>query len=185
MWAAQSPNCKTSPPDVMMPPPALVANPLLSRRSSSNLQLSLLDNLKTEVLDENSENSMISENSMQSIPTPTANGSTGTSPLQQLVSENSRETPQANIIRSVPVAANGSPVQEAVNLLGVVDLMRNQHQLSMVGTHQNTFGGTPNGSLQGGGVVDLRMKHHQTEFDTLSNLPPRRTDNCPPRVAIA
>ncbi|XP_017761939.1 PREDICTED: nuclear factor of activated T-cells 5-like isoform X5 [Eufriesea mexicana] len=197
MWAAQSPNCQNSPPDVMMPPPALVANPLINRRSSSNLQLILPDNLKTEVLDENSENSMISENSMQSIPTPTANGSSGTSPLQQLVSENSRETPQANIIRSVPVAANSSPVQEAVNLLGVVDLMRNQHPLSMVSTHQNTFGGmhepsqvkvlsphhinketnsmlpaegSPNGSLQGGGVVDLRMKHHQSEFGTLSNF---------------
>ncbi|XP_029038308.2 nuclear factor of activated T-cells 5-like isoform X6 [Osmia bicornis bicornis] len=198
MWAAQSPNCQNSPPDVMMPPPAMVANPLLNRRSSSNLQLILPDNLKTEVLDENSENSMISENSMQSIPTPTANGSTGTSPLQQLVNENSRETPQTNMIRSVPVAANNSPVQEAVNLLGVVDLMRNQHPLSMVSTHQNSYGGmhessqvkvlsphhinketnpmlpaegSPNGTLQGGGgVVDLRMKHHQSEFGNLSNF---------------
>ncbi|KOX73184.1 Nuclear factor of activated T-cells 5 [Melipona quadrifasciata] len=171
IWAAQSPNCQNSPPDVMMPPPALVANPLLNRRSSSNLQLILPDNLKTEVLDENSENSMISENSMQSIPTPTANGSNGTSPLQQLVSESSRETPQANMIRSVPVAANSSPVQEAVNLLGVADLMRNPHPLSMVTAHQNTFGeGSPNGSLQGGGVVDLRMKHHQSDFGTLTNF---------------
>ncbi|XP_076670317.1 nuclear factor of activated T cells 3 isoform X3 [Andrena cerasifolii] len=197
MWAAQSPNCQNSPPDVMMPPPALVANPLLSRRSSSNLQLILPDNLKTEVLDENSESSMISENSMQSIPTPTANGSSGTSPLQQLVNESTRDTSQANMIRSGPVAANTSPVQEAaVNLLGVVDLMRNQHSLSMVTPHQTTFGGmhdssqvkvlsphhinkdtnpmlpaetSPNGSLQGGGVVDLRMKHHQSEFAVLPN----------------
>ncbi|XP_076634525.1 nuclear factor of activated T cells 3 isoform X2 [Colletes latitarsis] len=197
MWATQSSSCQNSPPDVMMPPPALVANPLLNRRSSSNLQLILPDNLKTEVLDENSENSMISENSMQSIPTPTANGSTGTSPLQQLVTDTSRETSQTNMIRSVPVAANSSPVQEAVNLLEVVDMMRNQHSLTMVTAHQNTFGGmhessqakvlsphhinkdtnpilptegSPNGSLQGGGVVDLRMKHHQSEFGTLSNF---------------
>ncbi|XP_076242579.1 nuclear factor of activated T cells 3 isoform X2 [Calliopsis andreniformis] len=196
MWAAQSPSCQNSPPDVMMPPPAMVANPLLSRRSSSNLQLILPDNLKTEVLDENSENSMISENSMQSIPTPTANGSSGTSPLQQLVNESPREPSQTNMIRSVSVAANGSPVSEAVSLLGVVDLMRNQHSLSMV-THQNAFGGmhdssqvkvlsphhinkdtnqmlptegSPNGSLQGGGVVDLRMKHHQSEFGALPNF---------------
>lgn len=181
----------------MMPPPTLVANPLLNRRSSSNLQLILPDNLKTEVLDENSENSMISENSMQSIPTPTANGSSGTSPLQQLVNESPRETTQNNMIRSVNVTANGSPVPEsAASLLGVVDLMRNQHSLSMV-THQSTFGGmhdssqvkvlsphhinqdnnpmlpaegTPNGSLQSGGVVDLRMKHHQSEFGALSNF---------------
>lgn len=123
-----------------MPPPALVANPLLNRRSSTNLQLILPDNLKTEVLDENSENSMLSENSMQSIPTPTAatNGPTSVaSPLQQLVNENSREgaPSQADIIRTVAAAASNSPVREAVNLLGVVDLIRNQHPLSMVSAH--------------------------------------------------
>lgn len=133
-----------------MPPPALVTNPLINRRSSSNLQLILPDNLKTEVLDENSENSMLSENSMQSIPTPTAvaNGPTSvTSPLQQLVNENSREaTPsQTDIIRTVAVATAGnSPVREvAVNgLLGVVDLIRNQHSLSMVTAHHPTSFGS-------------------------------------------
>lgn len=90
---------------------------------------------------------MLSENSMQSIPTPTAttNGPTSvTSPLQQLVNENSRETAssQADIIRTVAVA-NNSPVQETVNgLLGVVDLIRTQHPLSMVNAHhQTSFGG--------------------------------------------
>lgn len=141
MWASSSSN---SPPDVMMPPPVLVANSLINRRSSSNLQLILPDNLKTEVLDENSENSMLSENSMQSIPTPTTtNGPTSaTSPLQQLVNENSREatSSQADIIRTVAVAtASNSPVREAVSgLLGVVDLMRNQHPLSMVNAHHPT-----------------------------------------------
>lgn len=142
MWASQSSN---SPPDVMMPPPVLVANSLMNRRSSSSLQLILPDNLKTEVLDENSENSMLSDNSMQSIPTPTAatNGPTSVaSPLQQLVNENSREAApsQADIIRTV---ASNSPVREAVSgLLGVVDLIRNQHPLSMVNTHHPTsFGG--------------------------------------------
>lgn len=146
MWASQSSN---SPPDVMMPPPVLVANSLMNRRSSSNLQLILPDNLKTEVLDESSENSMLSENSMQRIPTPTTatNGPTSVaSPLQQLVNENSREAApsQADIIRTVAVAtASNSPVREAVNgLLGVVDLIRNQHPLSMVNAHHPTsFGG--------------------------------------------
>ncbi|XP_011702519.1 PREDICTED: nuclear factor of activated T-cells 5 isoform X2 [Wasmannia auropunctata] len=201
MWTSQSSN---SPPDIMMPPP-LVANPLMNRRSSSNLQLILPDNLKTEVLDENSQNSMLSENSMQSIPTPTTatNGPTSvTSPLQQLVNENSREAApsQADIIRTV-AAANNSPVQETVSgLLGVVDLIRTQHPLSMVNAHQCTtsFGGmhestqvqvlsphrlkdtnsvppTDNGSngaaLQGAGVVDLRMKHHHhPDFGTLSSF---------------
>jgi len=145
LWASQSSN---SPSDVMMPPPVLVANPLMTRRSSSNLQLILPDNLKTEVLDENSQNSMLSENSMQSIPTPTTatNGPTSVaSPLQQLVNENSREaaTSQADIIRNVAVAtANNSPVQESVSgLLGVVDLIRT-HPLSIVNTHHPTsFGG--------------------------------------------
>ncbi|XP_011261279.1 nuclear factor of activated T-cells 5 isoform X4 [Camponotus floridanus] len=201
MWASPSSN---SPPDVMMPPPVLVANSLMNRRSSSNLQLILPDNLKTEVLDENSENSMLSENSMQSIPTPTTtNGPTSsTSPLQQLVNENSREaaSSQADIIRTVGVAtASNSPVREAVNgLLGVVDLIRNQHPLSMVNAHHPTsFAGmheqtqvlsphclkdtnsvleTENSSngaaLQGAGVVDLRMKHHhhQPDFGTLSSF---------------
>lgn len=146
LWTSQSSN---SPSDVMMPPPVLVANPLMNRRSSSNLQLILPDNLKTEVLDENSQNSMLSENSMQSIPTPTTatNAPTSvTSPLQQLVNENSREpaSSQADIIRTVAVAtSNNSPVQETVNgLLGVVDLIRTQHPLSMVNAHHPTsFGG--------------------------------------------
>lgn len=148
MWTSQSSNCHpNSPPEVMMPPPALVTNTLLNRRSSTNLQLILPDNLKTEVLDENSENSMLSENSMQSMPTPTqaTNGPTSVaSPLQQLVNENSREaaSSQADIIRTVAAAANNSPVREAVNLLGVVDLIRNQHPMSMVTTHHSTpFGG--------------------------------------------
>lgn len=151
MWASQSSNCHSnSSSEVMMPPPSIVSNPLINRRSSTNLQLILPDNLKTEVLDENSENSMLSENSMQSMPTPTAvtNGPTSvTSPLQQLVSENSREAApsQADIIRSVAAAASNSPVREAVNLLGVVDLIRNQHPLSMVATHHPTsFGGEHN-----------------------------------------
>lgn len=145
MWTSQSSN---SSPDVMMPPPVLVANSLMNRRPSSNLQLILPDNLKTEVLDENSENSMLSDNSMQSIPTPTTatNGSTSvTSPLQQLVNENSREaaSSQADIIRTAVATASNSPVREAVSgLLGVVDLIRNQHPLSMVNTHHPTsFGG--------------------------------------------
>lgn len=95
---------------------------------------------------------MLSENSMQSIPTPTTatNGPTSVaSPLQQLVNENSREAvpSQADIIRNVAVAtANNSPVQETVSgLLGVVDLMRTQHPLSMVNTHhQTSFGGKYN-----------------------------------------
>lgn len=152
MWASQSSN---SPPDVMMPPPVLVANSLMNRRSSSNLQLILPDNLKTEVLDENSENSMLSENSMQSIPTPTTatNGPTSvTSPLQQLVNENSREAAptQADIIRTVAVATAGnSPVREAVNagLLGVVDLIHNP--LSIVNAHHPTsFGGKCSNNLK-------------------------------------
>lgn len=146
MWTSQTSNCHpNSPPDVIMPPPALVTNPLMSRRSSSNLQLILPDNLKTEVLDENSQNSMLSENSMQSIPTPTAaaNAPTSvTSPLQQLINENSREaaSSQADIIRTVATAGN-SPVREAVTgLLGVVDLIRNP--LSLVTAHHPTsFGG--------------------------------------------
>ncbi|KAG7207554.1 hypothetical protein KM043_009181 [Ampulex compressa] len=150
------------------PTEALKSDPSPPPAAASS-QLILPDNLKTEVLDENSENSMLSENSMQSIPTPTTNGPAGTSPLQQL--ENSRETPQSSMIRTVPVPTNNSPVQEAVSLLGVVDLIRNQHPLSMVSAHQSTFGeGSPNGSLQGAGVVDLRMKHHQSEFNALSNF---------------
>lgn len=149
MWESSN-----SPPDVMMPPPVLVTNSLMNRRSSSNL-LILPDNLKTEVLDENSENSMLSENSMQSIPTPTTttNGPTSAaSPLQQLVNENSREaaSSQADIIRTVAVATAGnSPVREAVNgLLGVVDLIRNQHPLSIVNAHHSTsFGGKCNKNL--------------------------------------
>lgn len=128
----------------MMPPPALVTNPLMNRRSSSSLQLILPDNLKTEVLDENSENSMLSENSMQSIPTPTASANgpaSSASPLQQLVNENSREaaSSQADIMRTVAVATAGSsPVREVAvsGLLGVVDLMRNP--LSMVNAHHST-----------------------------------------------
>lgn len=130
----------------MMPPPTLVTNPLMNRRSSSNLQLILPDNLKTEVLDENSENSMLSDNSMQSIPTPTAtaNGAASVaSPLQQLVNENSREaaSTQADIMRTVAVATAGtSPVRDVAvsGLLGVVDLIRTQHPLSMVNAHHPT-----------------------------------------------
>lgn len=102
------------------------------------------------------------------------------------------------MIRSVTVPALGSPAQEAVSILGVVDMMRNQHPLTLSAPHQSPFtgmheqshvkvlsphhinkdvngilptDGAPNGStLQGTGVVDLRMKHHQSEYNTLSNF---------------
>ena len=196
MWASQTTNCQNSVQEVMMPPPNLVSNALLNRRSSSNHQLIIPDSLKSEVLDDNSQNSMLSENSMQSMPTPTSNVTSNSSPLHQLVGENSLEATQPGMIRSVPVPSLGSPVEEAVSLLGVVDLMRNQHPLVLSASHQTAYmheqshvkvisphhinkdvnsmlpneGITNNQTLQGAGVVDLRMKHHQSEYNTLSNF---------------
>lgn len=138
MWTSQGQNCQNSAVDVMMPPP-LVANQLMNRRSSSNLQLILPDNLKTEILDENSNSGMLSDNSINgvNVSTPTHNGPTGTSPLQQIVNENSRDASQTGLIRNVQ--NNDSPVQDA--LLGVVDLIRNQHPLSLPPQHQSSFTG--------------------------------------------
>ncbi|XP_057328158.1 nuclear factor of activated T-cells 5-like isoform X2 [Microplitis mediator] len=193
MWASQQTgNCQNSQADVMMPPPNLVANSLLNRRSSSNHQLIIPDSLKSEVLDDNSENSMLSENSLQSMPTPNSNGPANTSPMHQFVCENSRDSTSTGLLRSVP--SHVTPAQEAVSLLGVVDLMRNQHPLTLITQHQSPFTGiheqsgvkvlnthhiskdtnpilpsesTANGTLSSVGV-DLRMKHH--EYETLSNF---------------
>lgn len=127
MWSSQTANNANGPAEVMMPPPNnLVTNPMMSRRSSASL-LILPDNLKTEVLDENSQSSLIGENSMSGMTTHT--NSAGASPLEQLVNENSRESSQNGLMmNNVPV--NGSPVPDA--LLGVVDIMRNQQQLSIL-----------------------------------------------------
>ena len=133
MWTTQDSNCQNSAVDVMMPPP-LVANQLMNRRSSPNLQLILPDNMKTEVIDENSESSMLSDNS-----TPTHSSAAGSSPLQQIVSENSRDANQSGLIRNVPGQNNSSPVQDA--LLGVVDLIRQQHPLSLTSSHPANFSG--------------------------------------------
>ncbi|KAJ8683525.1 hypothetical protein QAD02_019317, partial [Eretmocerus hayati] len=192
MWSTPSTNGQVTPADMMMPPPSnLVANPLMNRRPSSGMQLILPDNLKTEVLDENSQNSLISgDNSMPGLPTPTHNGNTVASPLEQLVNENSRESSQQSLIRS-NAQTNASPVQDA--LLGVVDLMRNQHSMNMMPQHQNFSGlieqvkvlpshhmnkdsspiianeSSISNNMHNSGVVDLRMKHHQTEFNGLGN----------------
>ncbi|XP_074095320.1 nuclear factor of activated T cells 3 isoform X2 [Cotesia typhae] len=195
MWATQQTgNCQNSAADVMMPPPNLVASSLLNRRSSSNHQLIIPDSLKSEVIDENSGNSMLSENSLQSMPTPNSNSTASTSPIHQYVSENSRDSTSTGLLRSVP--SHVTPSQETVSLLGVVDLMRNQHPLTLITQHQSPFTGiheqsgvkvlnshhiskdtspilpnenTASGSLSGVGVgVDLRMKHH--EYETLSNF---------------
>ncbi|XP_044597630.1 nuclear factor of activated T-cells 5-like isoform X3 [Cotesia glomerata] len=195
MWATQQTgNCQNSSADVMMPPPNLVASSLLNRRSSSNHQLIIPDSLKSEVIDENSGNSMLSDNSLQSMPTPNSNSTASTSPIHQFVSENSRDSTSTGLLRSVP--SHVTPSQETVSLLGVVDLMRNQHPLTLITQHQNPFTGiheqsgvkvlnthhiskdtspilqnenTGSGTLSGVGVgVDLRMKHH--EYETLSNF---------------
>lgn len=193
MWTSQSTSNQASPADVMMPPPSsMVANPLITRRSSSSLQLILPDNLKTEVLDENSESSLMGDNSMSGIPSTTHNTTSVGSSLDQLMNDNSRDSSQTSLIRNT-VPTNGSPVQEA--LLGVVDLIRNQHPLSIV-SQQSTFRGlheqsqvkvlsphhinkdtspimtseaSISGNLQSQGVVDLRMKHHQSEFNGIGN----------------
>lgn len=138
MWSAQQNAGPTAPVDLMMPPPSNLVgtsphgtNPHMGRRSSSSLQLILPDNLKTEVLDENSQNSLMGDNSLPGMP----NVNSVASPLDQLVSESSRDSTQSGMIRSA-VPANGSPVQDA--LLGVVDLMRNP--LSIV-PQQSPFSG--------------------------------------------
>ncbi|XP_032454952.1 nuclear factor of activated T-cells 5 isoform X10 [Nasonia vitripennis] len=137
LWSSQSSNQGASA-DVMMPPPTnMVTNPMMTRRSSSSLQLILPDNLKTEVLDENSSSSLMGDNSMSGMPTSTHNPTAVTSPLEQMVNENSRDSSQSSLIRNT-VAANGSPVQDA--LLGVVDMMRNQHPMGMV-TQTSPFNG--------------------------------------------
>ncbi|CAG5095802.1 Similar to Nfat5: Nuclear factor of activated T-cells 5 (Rattus norvegicus) [Cotesia congregata] len=195
MWATQQTgNCQNSSADVMMPPPNLVASSLLNRRSSSNHQLIIPDSLKSEVIDENSGNSMLSDNSLQSMPTPNSNSTASTSPIHQYVSENSRDSTSTGLLRSVP--SHVTPSQETVSLLGVVDLMRNQHPLTLITQHQSPYTGiheqsgvkvlnthhiskdtspilqnesTGSGTLSGVGVgVDLRMKHH--EYETLSNF---------------
>jgi nuclear factor of activated T-cells 5 len=122
---------------MMPPPPNIVANPLITRRSSSNLQLILPDNLKTEVLDENSENSLMEDNSMSGLTSSTHNATTVAGSLGQLMNDNARDSSQNGLIRSA-VTTNGSPVQDA--LLGVVDLIRNQHPLGIV-SQQSTFRG--------------------------------------------
>ncbi|XP_031785223.1 nuclear factor of activated T-cells 5 isoform X4 [Nasonia vitripennis] len=192
LWSSQSSNQGASA-DVMMPPPTnMVTNPMMTRRSSSSLQLILPDNLKTEVLDENSSSSLMGDNSMSGMPTSTHNPTAVTSPLEQMVNENSRDSSQSSLIRNT-VAANGSPVQDA--LLGVVDMMRNQHPMGMV-TQTSPFNGMHEQSqvkvlsphhinkdaspimtseaciasnMQSPGVVDLRMKHHQPEFNGIGN----------------
>lgn len=189
MWTSQSSNSSVGPADVMMPPPAnLVSNPLMSRRSSANL-LILPDNLKTEILDENSQNSLMGENSMSGLP---AASSVVTSPLEQLVNDNSRESSQSGLLRSTVPVNGSSPVQDS--MLGVVDIIRNQQQLSIM-PPQTSFGALHEPSqvkvlsprtvnkdpgpamtsepsnLQGSpGVVDLRMKQHQpSEFNGIGN----------------
>lgn len=182
----------------MMPPPPLVVNPIITRRSSSNLQLILPDNLKTEVIDESSQSSMISENSMQGLPSAATNNQPNTSPLQ-MVNENSREA-APSLLGTVNVSSNVSPAQEvAANLLGVTEMICHQHSLAMApqdpfGTMQESpqvkvlsprhinkdscghmsSGGesSPNGSVQGAGVVDLCVKQHQhqSDFSTLTTF---------------
>lgn len=129
--------------DVMMPPPGnLVANSLMNRRSSTSLQQQLMlpDNLKTEVLDENSEGSLMSENSLPGMPNgPSGGGGGGTSTLNgvssPLVTENSSRDASQTLI--AVTTANSLPVQDS--LLGVVDLMRSQHQMSLVVPQQSAF----------------------------------------------
>ncbi|XP_014219918.1 nuclear factor of activated T-cells 5-like isoform X2 [Copidosoma floridanum] len=191
LWSSQQPTGPPGPVDVMMPPPnSIVAGSLMGRRPSAGIQLIMPDNLKTEVLDENSESSLMGENSLPGMPNgPTATSSGG---LEHLVSENSRDASQAGLLRST-VTTNGSPVQDG--LLGVVDLMRGQHPMALV-PQQSAFAGLQeasqvkvlsphrinkdNGpilgsdasltnSMQNTGVVDLRMKHHQSEFNGIGN----------------
>ncbi|XP_015118653.1 nuclear factor of activated T-cells 5 isoform X2 [Diachasma alloeum] len=183
MWAAQANSCTSN--DVMMPPPNLVSNPLMSRRSSSNHQLILPDNLKSEILDDTSENSMLSDNSLQGNNTPPSNG-TSTSPLHALVSENSREASQPGLLH---------PAQE-VGLLGV-DLIHHQHSMSLAGgsfpiheasqvkvlsPHHINKEASPilpqEAATQGTSVVDLRMKQH--EYDTLNTFTSTPADQALP-----
>ncbi|KAK0159408.1 hypothetical protein PV328_010287 [Microctonus aethiopoides] len=195
MWTSQAAsNCQNPSADVMMPPPNIVANPLLNRRSSSNHQLIIPDALKSEVLDDSSDNSMLSDSSLKSMPTPNSNGTTSTSPLHQLVSENSCDPTQPGLLRSV-TSPFVTPTQETTNLSGVVDLIRHQHPLTLTVQHQSPYTTiheqsgtkvlsphritkdsnsilsnepTTNGNITGVGVVDLRMKHH--DYDGLSNF---------------
>ncbi|XP_011299131.1 nuclear factor of activated T-cells 5 isoform X4 [Fopius arisanus] len=181
MWAAQANNSN----DVMMPPPNLVSNPLLSRRSSSNHQLILPDNLKSEILDDTSESSMLSDNSLQGNNTPPSNG-TSTSPLHALVSENSREASQPGLMHSA----------QEVGLLGV-DLIHHQHPLALAGQsfpiheatqvkvlspHHINKEASPihpqETTAQGTSVVDLRMKQH--EYDTLNTFTSTPADQALP-----
>lgn len=134
MWNSPTNSSPSSSADIMMPPPTnLTPNSLMNRRPSNSMQLILPDNLKTEVIDENSSNSLLNENSMSGMST----SGPITSPLEHLVNENSRDASQSSMISNV-VQTTESPVQEA--LLGVVDLIRNQHSINMV-SQQNSFNG--------------------------------------------
>ncbi|XP_014219920.1 nuclear factor of activated T-cells 5-like isoform X3 [Copidosoma floridanum] len=143
LWSSQQPTGPPGPVDVMMPPPnSIVAGSLMGRRPSAGIQLIMPDNLKTEVLDENSESSLMGENSLPGMPNgPTATSSGG---LEHLVSENSRDASQAGLLRST-VTTNGSPVQDG--LLGVVDLMRGQHPMALV-PQQSAFAGLQEASQE-------------------------------------
>lgn len=128
LWS--SPQSATS--EIMMPPP-LIGNAIVGRRTSNNMQLIIPDNLKTEVLDENSSNSMLSDG-LSSISTPTHSSSASESSPMQQVTENSLDSVQTNLLRTVGVPTNESPVKDAM-----IDLMRTQHNMNIGPGHQNSF----------------------------------------------
>lgn len=124
LWPSQLP---MTGPEVMMPPPQIGTNAILNPQPPMGLMLA--ENLKSELINENSSSSLLGDSGMAGISSPTQ-CATEVGPMTQMVGHNSSNVMQANMMR----ANESSPVHDA--LLGVADLMRHPHPLTMNEGHQ-------------------------------------------------